>query len=133
PWHFLHRCARGLDMQTTTEEAAPHWGEPLRGPGPLRGLWVIFRLATRQLLLSRRTLIFIGISTLPILLTIAAIVTRRLHGLGPPADELYEGLYTFLYAQLLVLLVPMLYATSLIGDEVEGKTITCLTTRPVSK
>ncbi|MCI0587807.1 MAG: ABC transporter permease [Planctomycetes bacterium] len=87
----------------------------------------VFLLFLRRLLFARRTLFFGAIAFLPCLFAIVF----RLH---PPrhADAL-EGLRKFL-APMAVLflgsLLPMFFGTTAFGDEIEGKTIPYLLTRP---
>jgi ABC-2 family transporter len=121
-------------METTTEQPLS-WPAPLPPPGPFQGFWALARFATEHLFFSRRTLLVGLIAALPVLLAAAAAAAKSwlpIRGLGDPA-ALYGILYTFFYTHVLLLLLPLLYGTGLISDEVEAQTLTCLLTRPISK
>ncbi|HKB14474.1 MAG TPA: ABC transporter permease, partial [Planctomycetota bacterium] len=87
----------------------------------------VFLLFLRRLLFARRTFFLGAIAFLPCLFA----VVFRLH---PPrhADAL-EGLRKFLAPMAVIFLgslFPMFFGTTAFGDEIEGKTIPFLLTRP---
>jgi ABC-type transport system involved in multi-copper enzyme maturation permease subunit len=119
----------------TRSESHVAWPEPVAPPGPLRGFWTLARFSTEQLFFSRRTLLVGLIAVLPVLFAAAVTVARGWVSLSGPSSPagLYSVLYSFFYLHVLLLLVPLLYGGGLISDEVEGQTLSCLLTRPVSK
>ncbi|MCJ7682576.1 MAG: ABC transporter permease [Candidatus Aminicenantes bacterium] len=83
---------------------------------------------------TRRTKVFYFISLIPMM--IAAFAKFAQLVLQSPR---LEGIYIFsniivaLYLQFLVLILALFFGTSICSEEVEGKTLTYLTTRPVPK
>src|SRR5262245_4689126 len=121
-------------METTIEPTLS-WPAPLEPPSAIQGFWTVARVSAGQLLFSRRTLLVGLLAALPVLLATAMVFARQwlsLPQLSSPGG-FYQLLFTFVYTHVLLLLVPLLYGTGLISDEVEAKTLTCLLTRPVSK
>jgi len=121
-------------METATERRLS-WPAPLAPPGTLQGFWTVARASARQLFFSRRTLLVGLLAALPVLLAAVLLFARQWLSLPQlrSASGFYQLLFTFVYTHVLLLLVPLLYGTGLISDEVEAKTLTCLLTRPVSK
>lgn len=83
---------------------------------------------------ARRSKVFYLISFLPVIL--AAIFKFSQIFTGQPK---FEGIYIFsnmimgFYLQFMILILALFYGTSVCSEELEGKTLTYLTTRPVSK
>ncbi|MBN2207189.1 MAG: ABC transporter permease [Candidatus Aminicenantes bacterium] len=83
---------------------------------------------------TRRTLAFLLIALIPV--AIATIFRFRQAFEG---DGSYDGLYLFtnvimtFFLQFLVLILTLFFGTSVLSEEVEGRTLTYLVTRPVSK
>jgi len=83
---------------------------------------------------SRKTKFFFFISFLP---AIIALVIKFIQ-IFSERTAIY-GIYIFsnivmvLYLQFLILVLALFFGTSVCSDEVEGKTLTYLTTRPISK
>jgi ABC-type transport system involved in multi-copper enzyme maturation permease subunit len=83
---------------------------------------------------SRRTKIFFVLSFLPVFM---ALVVKFSQIFQLSRD--IEGLYIFnnmiiaFYLQFLILILALFYGSSVTSEELEGKTLTYLTTRPVSK
>lgn len=83
---------------------------------------------------SRRTKIFFILSFLPVFM---AFVVKFAQIFQLSRD--IEGIYLFnnmiiaFYLQFLILILSLFYGSSVTSEELEGKTLTYLTTRPVSK
>jgi ABC-type transport system involved in multi-copper enzyme maturation permease subunit len=94
----------------------------------------VFDLSLEQMMWSRRSFIMAVLIGLPALLAVAfrVFVVARL----PPeisAFDFYGGVIAFYYVRNVLPLVALFYATALIADEVEGKTLTYLLTRPITR
>lgn len=94
----------------------------------------IAELELRRMAGGRRTLV------LAALMGLAALLAAAVRAWMPPLPERVGGwelvfviLYTVVYLQALVILVPLLHATSLIKDDEEEGTLVYLTSRPVPK
>jgi ABC-2 type transport system permease protein len=100
----------------------------------LKGARGVFELSLEQATWSRRS-IFMGVLLgLPIL--IALLYRTESLGRMPPevtGFEIFGNLVVFYYLGNALPLMALFYAASLVADEVEGKTITYLLTRPISR
>jgi len=91
---------------------------------------LVFAASTRELL-RRRRLLFIGLAcSLPLLLTFIWRMWGTEH-FG--AEQIFTNLVSSLYLSALVYVVGLAFGVPTVHDEVEGRTITYLFTRPVSK
>jgi ABC-2 type transport system permease protein len=94
----------------------------------------IFDLTLEGMVWSRRSLMMAILLGLPVLFALAyrfAIVPQ-----GPPkitGFDLYGVIVTVYYIGKVLPLAALFYATSLIADEVDGKTLTYLLTRPLGR
>ncbi|MGB8952106.1 MAG: ABC transporter permease [Candidatus Aminicenantales bacterium] len=83
---------------------------------------------------TRRTKIFFLISLLPVILALAIkinqLFSRRILIEG---ISVFSNIIMLFYLQFLILILALFYGTSVCSEEVEGKTLTYLATRPVSK
>jgi ABC-type transport system involved in multi-copper enzyme maturation permease subunit len=83
---------------------------------------------------AKKTKIFYILSFLPILIALIFVVTQFLSG-----GTGIEGMYVFsnmimaFYLQFFVLILALFYGTSVLSEEIEGKTLSYLITRPVPK
>ena len=83
---------------------------------------------------SRRTKVFYVISFVPILMALAIKLAqffyshRDISGLA-----IFSNMIMVFYLQFLILILALFFGTSLCSEELEGKTLTYLTTRPVPK
>jgi len=115
-------------------EAAAGAGRDVTRPVPfLRGARAVFDLALEGMIWSRRSLIMVLLLGLPAPL---ALVFRTLLTRLPPrvsGIDFYGVVVAFYYVRNALPLAALFYATALIADEVEGKTITYLLTRPVQR
>jgi ABC-2 type transport system permease protein len=100
----------------------------------LRAAKRVFDLALEGMLWSRRSLLMALLLGLPVLFGILyraipiAHIPPRLTGF-----DLYGYIVALYYVRNVLPLAALFYATSLIADEVEGKTITYLLTRPIRR
>jgi ABC-type transport system involved in multi-copper enzyme maturation permease subunit len=93
----------------------------------------IFDLALEGMVWSRRSLMMAALLGLPVAFGILyrAVLVARIPT-QVTADDLY-GVIVTVYLRFLVPLAALFYATALIADEVEGKTLTYLLTRPIQR
>ena len=109
-------------------------GRDLSRPVPfLRAAKAVFDLSLEGMVWSRRSLLMVALLFGPALLAVAVrIALTRL----PPrvsAFDLYGLMIAFVYVRNALPLAALFYATALISDEVEGKTITYFLTRPIQR
>lgn len=94
----------------------------------------VFDLSLEGMVWSRRSLLMAVLLGLPVLF---ALLYRALLAAKLPAElrpfDLYGVIIAFYYVRNLLPLAALFYASSLIADEVEGKTLTYLLTRPVRR
>jgi ABC-type transport system involved in multi-copper enzyme maturation permease subunit len=83
---------------------------------------------------ARKTKVFYLISFLPVVLSLIIKFSQIFNGAGR-----FEGIFIFsnliigFYLQFLILILALFFGTSVCSEELEGKTLTYLTTRPVPK
>jgi ABC-2 type transport system permease protein len=100
-----------------------------------RELQTTTELSFEQLFWSRKTLFVEILALLPPVIAlfwrigVSSGIARALVSAG----GLFSAMMTTAYLQFLVLMVSLFYGTALIADEVENKTLTYITTRPVPK
>jgi ABC-2 type transport system permease protein len=94
----------------------------------------VFALSLDGMVWSRRSLMMAGLLGLPVLFALvyriflAAKLPQHLSGF-----DLYGVVIAFYYVRNVLPLAALFYATALIADEVEGKTLTYLLTRPIRR
>ena len=99
-----------------------------------RAARAVFDLTLEGMVWSRRSLLMAALLGLPIVVAIvyraflAAQIQQRL-----TAFDLYGYIVVFWYLRNVLPLVALFYATALVADEVEGRTLTYLLTRPVRR
>jgi ABC-2 type transport system permease protein len=112
----------------------PAAGRDLTRPVPfLRAARAVFDLSLEGMVWSRRSLLMVLLLGLPAPL---ALVFRTFVTSLPPrvgAFDFYGVVIAFYYVRNALPLAALFYATALIADEVEGKTITYLLTRPIQR
>jgi len=100
----------------------------------LRGARGVYRLALEGMVWSRRSLLMAILLGLPV---VFALLYRGVLIARMPAKitgfDLYAVVIAVYYVRNLLPLAALFYATSLIADEVEGKTLTYLLTRPLRR
>lgn len=83
---------------------------------------------------ARRTKVFYIISFVPILMAVVIKLAqffysqRHITGIS-----IFSNMIMVFYLQFLILILALFFGTSICSEELEGKTLTYLTTRPVSK
>jgi ABC-type transport system involved in multi-copper enzyme maturation permease subunit len=99
-----------------------------------RGARGVFALTLDAMVWSRRSLLMGLLLGLPVLF---AILYRAVLAAKLPAEltgyDLYGQIVALYYIRNVVPLAALFYATALIADEVEGRTITYLFTRPIRR
>lgn len=98
------------------------------GEGFRKG-WVVTLLTIRYLLSTRRGLVTLALSWVPLLL-MASLAVARVPSFG---IVLFESLMVPLFLQIVLIFVTLVNATSLIREEIDDNTLPYLLTRPVSK
>jgi ABC-2 type transport system permease protein len=101
----------------------------------LRASRLVFDLALDGMAWSRRTLVMGLLVGLPALFAIAyrlVLAAGRLSDVPAPAD-IYGHIVALYEVRNVLPLVAFFYASSLVADEVEGKTLTYLLTRPIPR
>jgi ABC-2 type transport system permease protein len=101
----------------------------------LTAVRAVFDLSLEGMLWTRRTLLMGLLVALPVLFAVAYRVVLatnpRAHFL-PPAD-LYAVIVVVYWVRNVLPLAALFYATALVADEVEGRTLTYLVTRPLTR
>lgn len=100
----------------------------------LQGARAVFDLALEGMVWTRRSILMAVLLGLPVLFGLLYRVTlaAKLPASVTPLD-LYGSIVALFYVRNAVPLAALFYATALIADEVEGKTITYLFTRPITR
>jgi len=94
----------------------------------------VFDLALEGMVWSGRTVVMAGLLALPVVLAIVyRLVLARYPMVRLSAIELYGWFIVMYYLRFALPLMALFYATALIADEVEGKTLTYLLTRPIRR
>jgi ABC-type transport system involved in multi-copper enzyme maturation permease subunit len=109
-------------------------GRDLTRPVPfLRAARAVFDLSLEGMIWSRRSLLMVLLLGLPapLALIFRTFITRLPPRVG--AVDFYGVVIAFYYVRNALPLAALFYATALIADEVEGKTITYLLTRPIQR
>lgn len=103
------------------------------------GVGLVFQLALGQMVWSRRTMFMALIVGGPVLLAFVArlggnaSVSVTVNGAGVRGADVFETILWLLFLRFAVPVLGVWYGTSLIADEVEGKTITYLFVRPIRR
>lgn len=111
--------------------ALPDHGRPVPF---LRSARAVFDLALEGMLWSRRSLFMAVLLGLPVVFAVfyRVMLVARMPARITPGD-LYGVVVAFFYVRNALPLAALFYASSLIADEVEAKTITYLLTRPIQR
>jgi ABC-2 type transport system permease protein len=130
----MSATAPRLTPDTPPPSAPVADGRDLSRPVPFLGAAkAVFDLSLEGMVWSRRSLLMVALLFGPALLAVAVrIALTRL----PPrvgAFDLYGLMIAFVYVRNALPLAALFYATALISDEVEGKTITYFLTRPIQR
>jgi len=97
----------------------------------IRNIFSVFFSMGRR---AKRTKVFYLISLLPVMMATLIKVTR-VFSQRSDIDGLYifSNMIVVFYLQFLILILSLFFGISVCSEELEGKTLTYLTTRPVSK
>lgn len=89
--------------------------------------WILGRRA-------RRTKVFYLVSLFPALIALVDIAEKVISGRSLAGGiEVFTNIIMVFYLQFLILLLALFFGTSVCSEELEGKTLTYITTRPVPK
>lgn len=98
---------------------------------PFRTVFGFFWFAGRK---ARRTRLMALAGGLPVLAALAIQSERWVRGGGGPTGlEIFSNIILVFFLQFLVIVLALFYGTSVVSEEIEGKTLAYLTTRPVPK
>jgi ABC-2 type transport system permease protein len=119
---------------TPPEAAASSARDPTRPLPLLRAARAVFDLSLEGMVWSRRSLVIAALLGLPVLFAIAyrAVLAAKMPARITGYD-LYGVIIAIYYVRNVLPLAALFYATALIADEVDGKTLTYLITRPVRR
>jgi ABC-type transport system involved in multi-copper enzyme maturation permease subunit len=95
----------------------------------------VFAVFFRQGRKARRTRFFFLFSFLPVAVSLVIKFNQVFSG-GKPGQEsgyLFTNLIMLFYLQMIILILALFYGTSVCSEEVEGRTLPYLVTRPVPK
>lgn len=96
----------------------------------MKAIAVIFEIAFNQTIKSKKTIFMIMLAVLPVFLTLYFRLAQPNH-IVVPSFVLFHVMTFFLL--FVSMLVALFYGTSIIGDEIDNKTITYIFTRPIPK
>lgn len=83
---------------------------------------------------SRRTKVFYLVSFVPVIMAMVVKFAQVFSSHRPIEGlAIFSNMIMVFYLQFLILILAIFFGTSVCSEEVEGKTLTYLTTRPVSK
>jgi ABC-2 type transport system permease protein len=100
-----------------------------------RGARAVFDLALEGMVWSRRTLLMGILVALPVLVAVAYRVVLASHPAAhlPPPGDIYAVVVAVYWIRNVLPLAALFFATALVADEVEGRTLTYLLTRPLTR
>ncbi len=97
----------------------------------VRSVFAFFWFAARR---ARRNRALLLVCALPVLAAAVFLLRRILAGdPGAIGPRVFSDLIMTFYLQFIVLMLALFYGTSIVSEEVENKTLTYLTTRPLAK
>lgn len=101
----------------------------------LRGARVVFDLSLEAMIWSRRSLLMALLVGLPAVLAIVYRIILSTDLPAPPVQPLgfYALIVAVFWVRNVLPLMALFHATSLVADEVEGRTLTYLLTRPLTR
>lgn len=98
----------------------------------LRAARAVFDLSLEDMVWSRKSFVMAALLFLPVGLAVIFRLIANLKG-APAGIDLYGVVVAMYYLRNAVPLAALFFATALIADEVEGRTITYLLSRPVTR
>ncbi len=100
----------------------------------LKSIWLVFSFYKYQGRKIRRTKLFFIVGILPVIMAIIIKFTNIIsHNINVRGLLIFSNMIMVFYLQFFILILALFYGTSICSEEVEGKTLTYLTTRPISK
>jgi len=101
----------------------------------LSGARAVFDLSLEGMLLSRRSILMGLLVGLPVILAVVyrVLLAADVPNRAVPPIDLYAIVVAVYWIRNVLPLMALFHATSLIADEVEGKTLTYLLTRPLTR
>lgn len=83
---------------------------------------------------AKKTKVFLLISLLPVIIALIIKVIQNTNQNFTMQDiSIFSNIIMFFYLQFLILILALFFGTSICSEELEGKTLTYLTTRPIPK
>ncbi len=116
-------------MTASRPSSATWWGERTDVGGALRKGWVVTVLSVRYLASTRRGIVTLGLSWIPLLLTSVLAIAH----ISSFDILLFQQLMVPLFLQIVLVFVTLVSAMALIREEIDDNTLPFLLTRPVSK
>jgi ABC-type transport system involved in multi-copper enzyme maturation permease subunit len=100
-----------------------------------KGARAVFDLSLEGMVWTRRTLLMGVLVGLPVLVAAAyrAVVATHPSARVPPAADIYAVIVAIYWIRNVLPLAALFFATALVADEVEGRTLTYLLTRPLTR
>jgi ABC-type transport system involved in multi-copper enzyme maturation permease subunit len=100
-----------------------------------KGTRAVFDLSLEGMVWSRRTLLMGLLVWVPVLVAVAyRVVLASYPAAGvPPAADIYAVIVAVYWIRNVLPLAALFFATALVADEVEGRTLTYLLTRPLTR
>lgn len=95
----------------------------------------VFDLSLEGMVWTRRSLLMVALVAMPVVLAVAYRVALASGAEMPPAppQDLYALVVAVYWVRNVLPLAALFYATALVADEVEGRTLTYLFTRPLTR
>ncbi|HSD28598.1 MAG TPA: ABC transporter permease subunit [Vicinamibacteria bacterium] len=100
-----------------------------------KGARAVFDLSLEGMVWSRRTLLMGLLVGLPVVVAVAYRVVLATHPAArmPPPADVYAVIVAVYWIRNVLPLAALFFATALVADEVEGRTLTYLLTRPLTR
>jgi ABC-2 type transport system permease protein len=100
-----------------------------------QGTRAVLELSLEGMVWSRRTLLMGILVGLPALVAVAyrVVLATQATARMPPADDIYAVIVAVYWIRNVLPLAALFFATALVADEVEGRTLTYLLTRPLTR
>ncbi len=100
-----------------------------------QGTRAVLDLSLEAMVWSRRTLLMGILVALPALVAVVYRVVLATHPEAhmPPPDDIYAVIVAVYWIRNVLPLAALFFATALVADEVEGRTLTYLLTRPLTR
>ncbi|MFN7974175.1 MAG: ABC transporter permease subunit [Acidobacteriota bacterium] len=120
----------GTDAQTAFA-ARP---APTRMPAVPSALWVLFRLGARELAISKKTLVVMLLGAALVVLFLGARIMMTFGWIPTSqAGVIFGAVVTEAFVRFFLPVLSLFYGAAVVTDEIEGRTLTYLTTRPIDK